>query len=240
MFRKGFTLIEMLVVIAIIGILAAMLAGPLMSARLTALKTACTNNLKQMGTSLMMYETNNNVAPTGSGALDSSQKTALPIAAMFKSSLLDNTKLVMCPVGNITLIADTETTSMIKSSDKTVATIPATGAYNAAAGVTTTYLFTYYYTRGAAGNRVIAGDAAQTDTSTFSPNHGDGNASGTNGANALSKDGSVKSTNNAGTGYTVEGAQRKSDATGNGPDIIWGTAGSVKDDGTGTRIGGYN
>jgi len=53
--RKHFTLIEMLVVIAIIAILAAMMAPSLMTARARAMEAACLNNLKQMGAATMLY-----------------------------------------------------------------------------------------------------------------------------------------------------------------------------------------
>jgi len=53
--KKGFTLIEMLVVIAIIGILAGMLSGTLMNSLRTAKSTACLNNLKQSGYAVQMY-----------------------------------------------------------------------------------------------------------------------------------------------------------------------------------------
>lgn len=51
----GFTLIELLVVIAIIAILAAILFPVFARAREKARQTSCLSNLKQLGTSVLMY-----------------------------------------------------------------------------------------------------------------------------------------------------------------------------------------
>jgi prepilin-type N-terminal cleavage/methylation domain-containing protein/prepilin-type processing-associated H-X9-DG protein len=57
--KTGFTLIELLVVIAIIAILAAILFPLFANARMSAKRTACLSNIKQIGYSITMYADDN-------------------------------------------------------------------------------------------------------------------------------------------------------------------------------------
>jgi hypothetical protein len=62
----GFTLVELLVVIAIIGVLVGLLLPAVQSARASARRSACSNNMKQMGLSMLTYASHNrDVLPPG-------------------------------------------------------------------------------------------------------------------------------------------------------------------------------
>ena len=83
--KKGFTLVEMLVVIAIIVILAGMVLPVLMQAKKEGLKAECINNMRQFGTAFELAKTDNNERLPGS------------LTGLFPD-YCDNKKLFLCPI----------------------------------------------------------------------------------------------------------------------------------------------
>jgi len=68
---RGFTLVELLAVIAIVGLLMALLLPAVQAVRETARKTHCSNNFKQLMVGLAAYENTNGQFPAGFEQSDS-------------------------------------------------------------------------------------------------------------------------------------------------------------------------
>lgn len=76
--RDGFTLVELLVVIAVIGILVALTMPAVQMAREAARRSSCSNNLRQLGLALQQYHGTHNRFPPGWIGVD--PETRLPLA----------------------------------------------------------------------------------------------------------------------------------------------------------------
>jgi prepilin-type N-terminal cleavage/methylation domain-containing protein len=100
--RKGFTLVELLVVISIIAVLLSVLLPALSSARIQAKKVVCASYEKQWGLAFKLYgEDNKQYYPLGWNSPPYVQHGVLLMLKKYFGS--NDLKIISCPVVNVPL-----------------------------------------------------------------------------------------------------------------------------------------
>ena len=109
--RQGFTLVGLLVIIAVLGILAAMLIPALVSAKGKSKRIQCVNNLKQSGLAFRLWEGDNGdkypmaVSTNKNGTMEYAEDGNAFRHFQVMSNELSTPKILVCPADNRTTAA---------------------------------------------------------------------------------------------------------------------------------------
>jgi prepilin-type N-terminal cleavage/methylation domain-containing protein len=94
----GFTLVEIMIVVSLIGLLATIAVPSWLDARINAQKSACVNNLRQLDAAIQEY------------ALENRKGAASPVIVTALVPYLRNGSDVICPAGGTSIDDSYQTT----------------------------------------------------------------------------------------------------------------------------------
>jgi prepilin-type processing-associated H-X9-DG protein len=109
--RQGFTLVGLLIIIAVLGILAAMLIPALVSAKGKSKRIQCVNNMKQDGLAFRLWEGDNGdkypmaVSTNKGGTMEYAEDGNAFRHFQVMSNELSTPKILVCPADNRTAAA---------------------------------------------------------------------------------------------------------------------------------------
>lgn len=101
--RRGFTLIEFMVVVAVLAVLVAVFLPAMIKPRYRASRIGCVNNLKQVGLAFRQWALDNNdkfpmqVSMTNGGTMELAESGNVYVHFLVMSNELNTPKILFCP-----------------------------------------------------------------------------------------------------------------------------------------------